>query len=84
MAEGVQCMGNEDSDAQNYQKCGNDFKHQRILRNQPIERSPFCTVKEIPLWHLNFLPLMISSNIVATDVCLKSRWKWRRMGWSKR
>jgi hypothetical protein len=83
-SESVESVGNEDADAQNNQKCGNSFKHQPILRNRPIERSPFCTVKEIPLWHLNFLPLMISSNIVATDVCLKSRWKWRRMGRSKR
>jgi hypothetical protein len=48
-SEGVQCMGNENSDAQNNEKYGNTFKHRRILRNRPIERSTFCTVKEIPL-----------------------------------
>jgi hypothetical protein len=47
--ESVQCMGNKNSDAQNNQKCGNSFKHRRILRNRPIERSAFYTVKEIRL-----------------------------------
>src|ERR1700733_5063566 len=49
-------MGNENSDAQNNQKSGNSFKHRRILRNRRIERSIFCTVKEIPLGGLNFPP----------------------------
>jgi hypothetical protein len=47
-SERVQCMGNENSYAQNNQKCGDSFKHRRILRNRRIERSIFCTVKEIP------------------------------------
>jgi hypothetical protein len=55
-SESVESVGNEDADAQNNQKCGNSFKHQPILRNRPIERSPFCTVKEIPLGHINFPP----------------------------
>jgi hypothetical protein len=33
VSEGVEGMGNENSDAQNNQKCSNDFKHRRILRD---------------------------------------------------
>jgi hypothetical protein len=49
-------MGNENSDAQNNQKCGNSFKHPRILRNGFIKTSTFCTVKEVSLSGLNFPP----------------------------
>jgi hypothetical protein len=56
VSEGVQRMCNENSNAQNNQKCGDSFKHRRILRNRRIERSIFCTVKEIPLSGLNFPP----------------------------
>jgi hypothetical protein len=41
-------MGNENSDAQNNEKCGYSFKHRWILRNSAIEGRVFCTVKEIP------------------------------------
>jgi hypothetical protein len=34
-------MGKKNSDAQNNQKCGDSFKHQRILRNGPIKGSTF-------------------------------------------
>jgi hypothetical protein len=56
MSEGVQCMGNENPDTQNNQECGNNFKHRSILRNRRIERSIFCTVKEIPHTGLHFPP----------------------------
>ena len=49
-------MGNENSDAQNNQKCCNSFKHPRILRNGFIKTSTFCTVKEVSLSGLNFPP----------------------------
>jgi hypothetical protein len=55
-SEGVQSMGNENSDAQNNQKCGNSFEHRRILRNRSLRDRPCCTVKEIPLSGLNFAP----------------------------
>jgi hypothetical protein len=47
-------MGNENSDAQNNEKCSYSFKHQRILRNPFTKRSTFRTVKEIPLSKSNF------------------------------
>jgi len=34
-------MGNENPDTQNNQKCGNGFKHRRILRNGFIKTSTF-------------------------------------------
>jgi hypothetical protein len=40
-------MGKKNSDAQNNQKCGNSFKHRRILRNGFNKSSAFYTVKEI-------------------------------------
>jgi hypothetical protein len=49
-SEGVQCVGNENSYAQNNEKCGNNLEHRRTLRNRcTTKRSTFCTVKEIPL-----------------------------------
>jgi hypothetical protein len=48
-------MGNENSDAQNNEKCSNGLKHRRmILRNQFTKGLTFCTVKEIPLRGLKF------------------------------
>jgi hypothetical protein len=53
--EGVQCMGNENPDAQNNQECGNSFKHRRILRNRPLKDRLYCTVKKIRSSGLRFL-----------------------------
>ena len=33
-SEGVQCVGNENSYAQNNEKCGNNLEHRRTLRNR--------------------------------------------------
>jgi hypothetical protein len=57
-SEGVEGMGNENSDAQNNQKCGNGFKHRRILRNGPLNRSTFLAVKKIRSSGSNFPPLL--------------------------
>jgi hypothetical protein len=55
-SEGVQSMGNEDSDAQNNEECSYSFKHRRILRNRFTKRSTFCTVKQIPLSRMKLPP----------------------------
>jgi hypothetical protein len=51
VSEGVEGMGNENSDAQNNQKCSNDFKHRRILRD-------LRAVKKIRSSGSNFPPLL--------------------------
>src|ERR1700722_8123304 len=56
-SEGVECVGNENSCAQNNKKYGNNLEHRRTLRNRALtKRSTFCTVKEIQLSELNFPP----------------------------
>jgi hypothetical protein len=55
-SEGVQSMGNEDSDAQNNEECSYSFKHRRILRNRFTKRSTFCTVKQTPLSRMKLPP----------------------------
>jgi len=55
-SEGVQSVGNENSDAKNNKGCNYSFKHRRILRNRFTKRSTSCIVKEILLSVMNFPP----------------------------
>ncbi len=68
-------MGNENSDAQNNQKCNYGSKHRQVPRNGSIERSAFCTVKEIPPGDETSLRMMISSNIRLVEIGLKAKAK---------
>jgi hypothetical protein len=69
VSEGVEGMGNENSDAKKNKKSGYSFKHGRILRNPFTKRPTFCTVKEIPVSGLNFpRGMMISSNIAPRNL----------------
>ena len=65
VSEGVEGMGNENSDAQNNQKCSNDFKHRRnparpsCSQKDSIERIKFPAASRSTSsaprrnWHLN-------------------------------
>ena len=66
-------MGNENSDAQNNQKCGNSFKHRPILRNRPIERSDLFAQSKKFYWLSRFeLFLRIFSNGVVLSLATKT------------